>query len=898
MEDSTSQLDIGEISGLTPEQSRRLCELLDQYLTTLERGESCSIEHLAKHNPDLAPMLANYVEKLQQLYGLAGGVAADTPVQLGDYRIIRTIGHGGMGIVYEAEQISLGRPVALKLLPLVAGLDSKQIERFKNESRAAGHLQHPHIVPIIGVGVHRGTHYYAMQFIDGSSVDQCISQQATGQEKRWSWQKCAEYGACVADALHEAHCSGIVHRDIKPSNLLLDKAGKIWVTDFGLARWQRSETSLTMSGDLVGTMRYMSPEQALGRNAWVDHRTDIYSLGITLYEMLALHPAIEGEGSVEILKAITDATPLSLRKLRPEMPMDLTVVIGKAMSKERDDRYETAQQLADDLRAVVAGRPPVAKPLSWSTELYRLARNHSRGLLITAGVLVVAVAGLLVSSLLIARKSRLAQENADKAEIYFRQAHWTVDSFGNDVAEELANIPGPAAAELRRQLLQNTLEYYQGFLATAKNNSRFQSELARTHSRMAWLELQMNGPAAALPHFEQAADLYTQLDTPEAQHEAANLNQLAGVYVQLQHYSQAIKSYERALELYHQLLNNDYLRPSTSHSSTQVDVAGPNDFHADQLEIELELTKCNHAMVLYLTRQDNESGQALNESLARLRSIHEVQPSDVLVQRGVAASLNNLALAAMQREDFTKAQELLLESLEWQRNYSSQSTNSSVATYEFGSTLNQLGRAYLAKQEFEQADIQFSQAVQVFRQLMAVFPGALVYQSDLALALNNLASVKVHEQDFERARKLSNEAIEIQSKVLRADPTSVAALARLSGAEYNASLAAAGMGQLALAIEFIDDSMSHRSQAVSASKIMTAKEMLPLWEHKTMLLLQNGNLDPAMEAVEAIVDLTKNDPTLVSRALSFLRQNLAKFPNSTQRDLELLVRKLDEASVN
>ena len=252
-------------------------------------------------------------------------------------------------------------------------------------------------MPVFAVGVQRGVHYYAMQLIDGQPLDHAISQlrdqvdvdalggvsgDTSGQRpgdavaghaagrsflsdssasRRDYVRTVLQLGIQAADALHAAHEYGVVHRDIKPSNLLLDPEGKLWITDFGLARF-RHDNSLTRSGDIVGTMRYMSPEQAAGKSSLVDHRTDIYSLAVTLYELLTLRPAVEGDDAPSLLRAIDLHEPPRLRKLQPEIPRDVETVIRKAMAKQRDERYSSAEQFANDMRCILEGKPTVAKP--------------------------------------------------------------------------------------------------------------------------------------------------------------------------------------------------------------------------------------------------------------------------------------------------------------------------------------------------------------------------------------------------------------------------------------------------------------------------------------------------------------------------------------------------------
>src|SRR5262249_27765563 len=194
---------------------------------------------------------------------------------------LREVGRGGMGVVYEAEQISLGRRVALKVLPFAATMDARQLQRFLNEARAAATLHHAHVVPVYAVGQERGVHYYAMQFVDGQTLADLIARPSGRQEQahkdtvpvaavttqsapraRAFFRRAAEWGIQAAEALDHSHQLGIVHRDIKPGNLMIDHQGKLWVTDFGLAR-TGADSNLTMTGDLLGTLRYMSPEQAL-----------------------------------------------------------------------------------------------------------------------------------------------------------------------------------------------------------------------------------------------------------------------------------------------------------------------------------------------------------------------------------------------------------------------------------------------------------------------------------------------------------------------------------------------------------------------------------------------------------------------------------------------------------
>jgi serine/threonine protein kinase/WD40 repeat protein/Flp pilus assembly protein TadD len=352
---------------------------------------------------------------------------------LGDFRILREIGQGGMGIVYEAVQESLGRHVALKVLPQAVSGREHFRERFQREARAAARLHHTNIVPIFGVGEDQGVLYYAMQFIPGQALDTVLedikrmrgqaatadpSEQPTlaspGSEAARSlltghfetpdasageqglsapapaapapdtgselgnqpesryYRSIAWLGVQAAEGLAHAHAQGILHRDIKPSNLLLDAHGTIWITDFGLAKTEGGE-ALTHSGELLGTLRYMAPERFEGK---ADARSDVYALGVTLYEMAALRPPFIGHNRAGLIGQIIIDAPPPLRQLAPLAPRDLETIISKAIARDPGARYATARDLADDLRCFLENRPIKARRSSASERLRRWCRRN------------------------------------------------------------------------------------------------------------------------------------------------------------------------------------------------------------------------------------------------------------------------------------------------------------------------------------------------------------------------------------------------------------------------------------------------------------------------------------------------------------------------------------------
>jgi serine/threonine protein kinase/Flp pilus assembly protein TadD len=419
--------------------------LLEEFAGRLEAGEAVDVSAFAAEHPEHAEQLRRVLPTMLVLADLgrsasaSGAGAADDsvePVQLlGDFCLIREVGRGGMGIVYEAEQVSLGRRVALKVLPFAATMDPRQLQRFHNEARAAAGLHHTNIVPVYAVGQERGVHFYAMQFIEGQTVADLIAElrqrhgrplsreaqpttphvpgsseapaadtapvaatsTARGPRGRTYFRHVAELGVQVAEALDHAHQLGIVHRDIKPANLLLDDRDCVWITDFGLAQFQ-ADSRLTMTGDLLGTLRYMSPEQALAKRVVLDHRTDIYSLGVTLYELMTLDPAFGGDNRQEVLCRIAFEEPTPPRRLNGAIPVEMQTIVLKALEKNPADRYSTAKELADDLRRFLEDRAIRARPPGLWQRGMKWARRH-RPLVVAATVALLASLTALAGSI-------------------------------------------------------------------------------------------------------------------------------------------------------------------------------------------------------------------------------------------------------------------------------------------------------------------------------------------------------------------------------------------------------------------------------------------------------------------------------------------------------------------
>jgi len=422
-------------------------ELLQSLVDRIRSETGFDLEGFLHAHPDAAPRLREDLAALD-LLGLAApdeedrairGTAAGEPRIFGDYRILGEIGRGGMGIVYAAEHRTRGIRVALKLLPASFSLNEKAVERFHREASAAARLTHDNLVSVHTIGSEGDHHFYAMDLVEGRSLDEILDElksrrparlrgedldraireapEARGRRApgpsgfgdggpaehaeaaplpdRAYLEKACGMIAQIADALDLAHRSGILHRDVKPSNILVTRDGLPKLMDFGLARIESLET-LTRTGELLGTPAYMSPEQLLARRVEMDSRTDVYALGVTLYEMLTLSWPYRGRTSQELIKNIMIGEPRSLRRRIPRVPRDLDTILAHAIEKDPDRRYRTAAEFAADLRRFVRGEAIQARPARAPRRAWRWVRTHRE---VSIAAAAAAATGLVLAGL-------------------------------------------------------------------------------------------------------------------------------------------------------------------------------------------------------------------------------------------------------------------------------------------------------------------------------------------------------------------------------------------------------------------------------------------------------------------------------------------------------------------
>jgi eukaryotic-like serine/threonine-protein kinase len=639
--------------------------IAEQFTVQCRCGDSPSIDEYAEKHPEFAEQIRRLfpaIETIERLGVLAkieqtsaqrsAHFRKPAAERLGDYRLVREVGSGGMGVVYEAIQESLGRRVAVKVLSRSAPLDEKHILRFRREARTAARLHHTNIVPVFGSGEQDGQHYYVMQFIQGIGLDELLSALASrvagssddvtlvksnsasgrGSEvtnvvnalssgvfqlsKKTTVSStlddssesiatdattvdnrllkmtglpmdeayCRSFARIafhVADAIAYAHSQRTLHRDIKPGNLLLTESGAVWVTDFGLAKALEND-DVSHTGDVVGTLRYMAPEQFAGQP---EPRSDIYSLGLTLYEMLTLTPAYKDSSRAHLIRDIRDQRKVvEPSKLNPAISRDLETIVLKAISLDPRDRYESAQQMASDLECYLEDRPIQARKTTSIEKFSKWCRRNPAvaGLSVISMLLLMLIAisssiGYFHTLAALQRESQereRAQSEQRKAEVTLGVSLKTLDKIYNRFAPErfiepnlLAqtsdgetppNVPSqPTVSKETAALLVDILGFYDGLAKQDIDSHALKLEAAKANRRIGEIQWRLGAYDRAEAAYLKAIEKYERLVETD-DHGSFSLpiariqNELGNVYRSWQRPDDAMRSFEKAFELLQQ----------------------------------------------------------------------------------------------------------------------------------------------------------------------------------------------------------------------------------------------------------------------------------------------------------------------------------------------------------
>ncbi|MCA9215699.1 MAG: protein kinase [Planctomycetales bacterium] len=814
-----------------------LAHVADEYSEKLSDGEQPDIEEYARMHPAIADAIRRV---LPAIHALDNSSSSATPLAqqagyaphetLGDFRILREIGRGGMGIVYEAEEQSLGRSVALKVLPFTAMLDEKQLTRFKNEARAAATLSHRNIVPVYSFGAEGSVHYYSMKYIRGQSMAELIrdlqiakgdtnaaqkriagtlttvnlgsgldalsrsaavrdamqkqdggtvrgNQASTHDERRAResvghaqgtpaheamstiadglqsdtigaeapsnsfrfYRNVANLGVQAAQALDHAHCQGVLHRDIKPANIMVDRSMHLWITDFGLARLG-DDAGVTMTGDLLGTARYMSPEQILAKRVVIDHRADIYSLGITLYELATLQVAFDGEDRYELWRQISFENPTAPRKLDARLPVELETIILKSIEKNPSDRYQTAAELADDLQRFLDNKPIKAKPPTVIGSAAKWAQRHQTFVWSTMAVMVVLIGILATSTFFITGAYRAAQSQTERAETTLQLLRDVLDTEIIGQIEKLKDAPG-MTQEQHKLLLRLRTFYEQLPKDDFKDDSLFHDSV-QAKLRLGDIHAILGQHGKAISAFEDAVSSAEQLcaraSNPE--YEATLVLALSGLgqaQLAVQERESAIRSHTAANERIEKLM-----------------VANKDNLAIQRLAAE----KIHLPIAMMETKPRDKT---FRSTIAELSELAKRFPEESLFPDAMAKAQISLGGLLQSQGRFTEAESTLRLAIETQEQLSRRYPTDPAFTFQHASALSHLAVLLQKHGDYEAALNTTNQGIEYLGRLTKQFPDRVNFRTALAQLQNDLGSLYSRNDKAEEAAEQFKNAIAI-----------------------------------------------------------------------------------------------------------------------------------------
>ena len=831
-------------------ESRNPVEVLaEEFLDRRTRGESTTVHEYVQNHPNLAAEISELfpmmiaMEQLKTSRFSSSGVALelqiDVPLELGDFRIIREIARGGMGVVYEAEQMSLNRLVALKIIPPQLLSDASQLARFQREARTAASLHHTNIVPVFGVGEQDGLRYYVMQKINGAALD-CRLEKPNGasekpsgvqgndndlafsdrpaetdaarvspQQRSSDWKFVADIGIQVAKALAYAHDQGVLHQDIKPGNLLLDPQGTVWVTDFGLATALGS-VDQQIGDSVAGTLRFMAPEHLTGKSS---ARSDIYSLGVTLYELLTHQPAFRKDRRAGTIHRILNADFIPPRQLRPEIPADLEAIVLKAMACDPQQRYQDADQLATDLQRFVDDRTVVARPLTSAARIWRWGKRNP----VVAGLSTSLLLGAVASVLLVGAEWRSTVTESRRAENNLSLALASMDQILKrftsgwmahpttvadlDSQRPAVEIP-VTVSNYSASVLEDSLRFYDKFAEQNATNPQLRHDTAKVHRRVGEIYARIGDHKKAGKAFRRSLQLleagtHDVVTSVQALEWAETLNELGLTLHSTSEFPEASVEFQNAIRILQQerFVDNPACQAEIARAELnlgqtlwlmgQRQEANKCHQHAIQLlehlvshssEAVQHRLLLAHAYRIY-TRfpSSKNSGRSRSEFRASGLEILEKLVSEFPAVPDYQCELSEMLTTSAPRshhaEDAERAAELARGLVQ---------TYPSIPRYRAALASALKAQAEVVQRTSpEDAEALFTESVDLYRQLAGNFRGVPVYRLLLSSVLRDYSDNARRRGDVATARERLREAISTQEYFVAARPDSVFGVSHL-----------------------------------------------------------------------------------------------------------------------
>ncbi len=687
------------------------------------------------------------VEALQ-VPARAAGAPAVSPASFKGYHVLQEVHRGGQGVVYHAIEESTQREVAIKLLkegPLASPADKA---RFEREVQILTALKHPHIVAIRDSGVAAGGQYFVTDYVHGQPLDAYVADDGR------SIDETLRVFAKVCEAVNAAHLRGVIHRDLKPGNIRIDVDGEPHILDFGLAKVAASDaeaSSMTATGQFMGSLPWASPEQAAGLPSQIDIRTDVYSLGVILYQMLTDRFPYEVLGNMhDVLDRIMKADPARPSTIRRQISNEVETIVLKSLAKEPERRYQSAGELARDVEHYLAGEPITAKRDSLAYVLRKRLRKNKLPVAVAVAFLIVVMAGL-ATSLTFWRQTLherdLAEAQRERAEANFQKARDAVDQMLTRVAEEkLRDVP--QMEPVRRELLEEALAFYQGFLQERSSDPAVRQETARAYRRVGDIYRRLAEMDQAEEAFRQAIALYEQLaaeypDAPEYRRDLAGSHARLGGLLGATARSAEAKEQFRANLALRESLVRDY--PSVA--KYRRDLAMAHAWRGDT---------------------PAEKEEAHGRAIAILERLLQQEPEDGDSQGNLAAVYNSLGILFSNTGRLEQAEVHFAKALALQQELEDRAPGTRQRNLAAG--LNSLGSVLVKLGRYDEAEDLLRRAMAIGETRAAKNPTIPAYQSELGAQLNNLASLLACTGRPEEARALWEQAAHHQRAALTLNP--------------------------------------------------------------------------------------------------------------------------------
>jgi serine/threonine-protein kinase len=676
------------------------------------------------------------------------------------YEIVRELGRGGMGVVYQARQVALDRPVALKMILAGAYADPGERARFRREAEAIARLQHPHVVQIHEVGEHDGLPYFSLEFCPGGS----LAGKLAGTP--WAPAPAAQLVETLARAIHAAHERGLVHRDLKPSNVLLTADGTPKIGDFGLAKRLDDPAGPTPSGAVMGTPSYMAPEQAGGRAHRITPAADVYALGAILYELLTGRPPFRGATAWETVGQVLSTEPVPPSQLQPKVPRDMETACLKCLAKEPLRRYASALELADELHRFLEGRPLKARPAGRLERLGRWGRRNP-GVAALALALALALAGgAAVSGWQWSRAAAerdVAERQRDEARKQhaqartdFQRARAAVDKYLTEVSDD-PELKARNLEPLRRKLLLSARDYYEHFVQEHPDDPELEAELGRAYGRLGAIAVILESPAGSIEPAQMKRAVFERLHRAHPD-EAAYQDDLADSCLRLgtgYHYAGRPQDAEEAFGRARQLWE---------------DLARKHPDNGDYPHALLKVLK-NLGRAYQLHGRREEAERAYGDGRAAFARWAEGHPARPEQQASLVLLLTNLGILYGDTGRPALQKETLQEAVSLGEQLVRARPGDPGRKAPLLHALNELGQMHARRGEADAAEAPWRRGEEVSEGLAREHPADTAYQEHVANFANNLGILwHFHRGQPAKALPFYQKALAILERLTRENP--------------------------------------------------------------------------------------------------------------------------------